>query len=66
MVEFAKEKIQTKGCDFLIANDISRSDIVFSSDYNEVYIVDKNLNVKKIERTTKCEIAKRVFEELNL
>lgn len=64
VVEFAKEKIQKKGCDFLIANDISRSDIGFSSDYNEVYIIDKNLNVKKIDRTTKNEIAKRIFEEI--
>lgn len=64
VLEFAKEKIQKKGCDFLIANDISRSDIGFSSDYNEVYIVDKKLSVQKIEKTTKTEIAKKVFEAL--
>lgn len=64
VLEFAKEKIQKKGCDFLIANDISRSDIGFSSDYNEVYVVDKSLNVKKIERATKTQIAKQIFEEI--
>lgn len=66
VVDFAKEKIQKKGCDYLVANDISRSDIGFSSDYNEVYIVDKKLNVKKIEKTRKNEIAKKIFEEINL
>ena len=64
LIEFAKEKIQKKGCDFLIANDISRSDIGFSSDYNEVYIIDKELNTKKIERSTKKQIAKKILEEI--
>lgn len=64
VLEFAKEKILKKGCDFLIANDISRSDIGFSSDYNEVHIIDKTLNVKTIEKTTKNKIAKQIFEEI--
>jgi len=64
VLEFAKEKIQKKGCDFLIANDVSRNDIGFSSDYNEVLIIDKSLNVKKIEKTTKNNIAKLIFEEI--
>src|SRR5699024_7138053 len=32
LIENAKEKINKKGCDYLIANDISRKDIGFSSD----------------------------------
>ena len=32
----------------LIANDISRKDIGFNSDNNEVYIIDRNLNIKHI------------------
>lgn len=64
VLEYAKEKIQKKGCDYLIANDISRSDIGFSSDYNEVFIIDKSLNVKKNERSTKSEVAKQVLNEL--
>lgn len=64
VLEFAKEKIQKKGCDFLIANNISRSDIGFSSDYNEVYIIDKNLNTEKIERTTKIKIAQKIIETI--
>ncbi len=64
ILEYAKEKIQKKGCDFLIANDISRPDIGFSSDYNEVYIIDKKLNVTKIEKATKTVIAKKIFEAI--
>lgn len=62
ILENAKEKITKKGCDFLIANDISRSDIGFSSDYNEVYIIDKSGNVQKIEKSTKKQIARKIFE----
>lgn len=62
--EFAKEKIQKKGCNFLIANDVSRSDIGFSSDYNEVYILDKKLNIQKLERATKNIIAKQILEAI--
>lgn len=62
LIEYAKEKIQKKGCDFLVANDVSRVDIGFSSDYNEVFILDKSLNVTKIEKTTKAQIAKRILE----
>lgn len=64
LIEFAKEKIQKKGCDFLVANDVSRSDIGFSSDYNEVYIVDKKQNIEKIEKTTKAQIAKQILEKI--
>jgi phosphopantothenoylcysteine decarboxylase / phosphopantothenate---cysteine ligase len=64
LIENAKEKIQKKGCDFLIANDISRSDIGFSSDYNEIYILDKVGNVEKIEKNTKTLISKKLLEKL--
>lgn len=65
LLDFAKEKIQKKGCDFLIANDISRSDIGFSSDYNEIYIIDKSLNVEKLNRAPKIEIARKIFDSIH-
>ena len=64
LIENAKVKIQKKGCDYLIANDISRKDIGFNTDENEVYIVDKNLNIKHIEKDTKQNIAKHILEEI--
>lgn len=64
LIDFAKEKIQKKGCDYLIANDVSRSDIGFSSDYNEAYIIDKNQNIEKIEKNTKSQIATKILEKV--
>ena len=65
LLENAREKIQKKGCDFLIANDISRKDIGFSSDYNEVTILNKNGGIKKLERASKNEIAREILKEIN-
>ena len=64
LLENAKEKIQKKGCDFLAANDISRKDIGFSSDMNEVYLLDKSLNITHFERDTKQNIAKQILEKV--
>ena len=64
LLENAKIKIQKKGCDLLVANDISRKDIGFSSDLNEVYILDKNLKISHIERDTKKNIAKKILERI--
>ena len=64
LIENAKEEIAKKGCDFLIANDISRKDIGFSSDYNEVTILDKNGNMTKIERADKTTVARKIFEAI--
>lgn len=59
------KKFKKKGCDFLIANDISRKDIGFSSDYNEVTILNKNGGIKKLERASKNEIAREILKEIN-
>ena len=64
LLENAKIKIQKKGCDYLIANDISRKDIGFSSDMNEVYILDKNLKISHISINTKHYIAQKILEKI--
>ena len=65
LINNAKEKIQKKGCDYLVANDISRKDIGFSSDYNEVTVLKKNGQMKKLERASKKDIAKQILKEIN-
>ena len=60
-VENAKEKILKKGCDFIVANEAK---VALGSDENEVWIIDKNLNMEKVEKTTKDKIAKVILEKL--
>lgn len=64
LIENAKIKVKNKGCDYIIANDISRKDIGFNSDENEVYIIDKNLNINHIEKDTKENIAVKILENI--
>jgi len=62
LLESAKGKLKKKNCDYIIANDISRSDIAFDKDENEVYIIDKKLNTTKLDKASKQTIAKRILE----
>lgn len=65
LIDYAKNKIQKKGCDFIIANDVSRKDIGFSADENEVYIINKTLDVKKLDKQNKNIIAEKIIGEIN-
>ena len=68
----SKQKLQNKGCDWIIANDVSKNDIGFDSDFNEVSIFYKDEKVEDeiISKTYKSvvadEIVKRVINQLNL
>ena len=65
LLENAKQKLQKKGCDYMVANDILRKDIGFSSDYNEVTILDKRGSIKTIARASKNEIARKILQVIN-
>ncbi len=57
----ALKKLKEKKLDIIVANDISRSDIGFASEYNEVKIFGKNFE-KELTRKKKTEIAKELFQ----
>ena len=62
--ENAKSKIINKGCDYICANDISNKEIGFSSDYNEIYLINKNLEIEKINKADKNTIAMKIIERI--
>ena len=64
LIEYAKEKIVKKNLDYIVANDISKKDIGFGSDDNEVYIIDRHDNIKKIDKSSKNNIAKAIVDEI--
>ncbi len=64
LLEFAKQKISKKKCDYICANDISKKDIGFSSNDNELYIIDKEMNVCHIEKADKQIIAMKILEKI--
>ena len=64
LLEYAKAKISKKSCDYICANDISKKDIGFSSNYNELYIINKELDVYHIEKTDKQTVALKILEKI--
>ena len=63
------KKLNSKNCDWIVANDVSKKDIGFNADDNEVSIFYKNKSSEKISKTNKSlianEIVKRVTQEFN-
>jgi phosphopantothenoylcysteine decarboxylase/phosphopantothenate--cysteine ligase len=53
----AREKLDRKGVDFLIANDVSRSDIAFGSEQNEVVVLTPGNSPQVLSRRPKNELA---------
>lgn len=55
--ENAKQKMIAKGMDIVVANNVSRKDVGFGSDFNEVFILDKEGNKILTGIKSKREIA---------
>ena len=58
----ARKKLQTKGCDLIVANDVSKSDSGIESDENEVTIFFQNGDSTKISRASKKIIARELVK----
>ena len=67
----AKEKLNKKNCDWIIANDVSNKKIGFDSDHNEVTIYYRNQDIKsenlsyKKKSEISDEIVDRIIYQLN-
>ena len=64
IIENAQKKIQNKHCDWIVANNVADKSIGFNSDYNEVFLISKNKEVEKFNKTTKSEIAKKLSNKI--
>jgi phosphopantothenoylcysteine decarboxylase/phosphopantothenate--cysteine ligase len=56
----ARKKLETKQLDMVVANDVSRDDIGFSSDDNEVKVLLPN-SEKEIKKCTKQQLARHLI-----
>ena len=63
MLEHARGKLLKKNLDFVIANDVSRSDIGFNSDLNCVSVID-HTSCTELPLANKSVLAKRLFDML--
>ncbi|MDB4712247.1 phosphopantothenoylcysteine decarboxylase [Verrucomicrobiales bacterium] len=60
----ALSKMKRKGCDFIVANDVSRKDIGFESDHNEVTIFQSDGSKDHIKKCSKQEIAEKILDKI--
>ncbi len=62
----AIKKLKDKNCDWIIANDVSKKNIGFDSDYNEVTIHYNYLNKKKetLSYKKKSEISEEIVDRI--
>ena len=65
----AREKLNEKNCDWVIANDVSDQTIGFESDFNKISIFYKDKPEENFEKMSKSlvaeEIVKRVIQQIN-
>ncbi len=58
----AMNKLMKKNLDLIVANDVSKPESVFGSDYNQVMILSKNGVEFQSKRCTKLEIANMILD----
>ncbi len=64
VIKNSKIKIQEKYCDLIIANDVSKNETGFNSDYNKVSIIDRKGTIKVIPKNKKSYIASKIAETI--
>lgn len=64
IIENAKGKLERKNLDFIVVNDITAKDTGFESDDNKVIIIDKNGDEFPLEKMSKRNVAKNLFDEI--
>jgi phosphopantothenoylcysteine decarboxylase/phosphopantothenate--cysteine ligase len=57
----AQEKLQRKGLDLIVANDITAPDAGFAVDTNRVTLLDMQGNIEPLELTSKARVAEHVI-----
>ena len=60
----AKEKLNEKNCDWIIANDVSDQTIGFGSDFNKISIFYKDKPEENFEKMSKSLVAEEIFKRV--
>jgi len=63
-VAAARRKLERKGCDLMVANDVSRVGSGFDTDTNAVWLVWPGGEVEELPLTTKAEVAEHLLDRV--
>jgi phosphopantothenoylcysteine decarboxylase/phosphopantothenate--cysteine ligase len=64
LVANAREKLQKKQLDLIVANDVTAADCGIGADTNRVVIIDKKGNAKKLPLLPKREVADKILDRV--
>ena len=64
ILQNSKNKLKNKNADWIIANDVSKKDIGFNKDLNEVTIIESNGKISQIKKSQKSFIASVISEKI--
>jgi phosphopantothenoylcysteine decarboxylase/phosphopantothenate--cysteine ligase len=64
VIKNSTQKMKNKNCDLIFANDVSKKDIGFNSDFNKVAMIDQKGNIKTIPKNKKSFIANKIAQIL--
>ena len=64
VIKNSTQKMKSKNCDLIFANDVSKKGIGFNSDFNEISMIDQKGNVKIIPKNKKSFIANKIAQIL--
>ena len=64
LLGYARDKLQRKNLDLIIANDVSQSGIGFNSDDNAVTLIDQQLTTTTLPQASKQKLARDIISRL--
>ncbi len=64
LIESARQKLESKNCDLVVANLVNQDGTGFESDQNEVVLVLRTGETIPLARAPKREIADRIFDQV--
>ncbi len=64
LLENARGKLESKGLDLIVANDITAEDSGFGTDTNKVTIIDKSGNQDDLPLMSKSEVAHQILDKV--
>jgi phosphopantothenoylcysteine decarboxylase/phosphopantothenate--cysteine ligase len=64
LVANARQKLEKKQLDLIVANDITDSSSVFGADTNKVTLIDRDGKIESLPLLTKREVADKILDRV--
>jgi phosphopantothenoylcysteine decarboxylase/phosphopantothenate--cysteine ligase len=64
LIKNSNNKLNQKYCDMIIANDVSKKETGFNSNYNKISIIESDGKIENLPRNTKSYIAAKIAKKI--